>query len=325
MTTEPRTTPEATAANPADVPGTVAAGHEVDCHVKDINTASSEFNSETTNQLSTWRSGLPTSETWIHMNAAGASPMCKKAYDAMRTHLDLELQVGGYEAAGRLSVAGTQGGDHAVVTRPSKDPRGGRACHQAVARLVNAESSDEIALCESAQAAWHKAVYSLEFTSADRIICFESEYAGNAIAFLQIQKRTGVQLVVLPMKADGVVDVDALRAALESGNGSGNTNASSSSSTTTTATTTTTTTTSTTASVQAKEGSAGNARTLVALTHIQTDSCIVQPAEAVGALCRKHGAVFVLDACQSVGQIPIDVRALKCDFLCGEINGREMN
>ncbi|MEC5180888.1 aminotransferase class V-fold PLP-dependent enzyme [Arthrobacter sp. CG_A4] len=37
----------------------------------------------------------------------------------------------------------------------------------------------------------------------------------------------------------------------------------------------------------------------------------------VGRLCRKAGVPFVLDACQSVGQLPLDVAELKCDILVG--------
>jgi selenocysteine lyase/cysteine desulfurase len=54
---------------------------------------------------------------------------------------------------------------------------------------------------------------------------------------------------------------------------------------------------------------------LVALTWIPTNSGLVQPAADVGAICEEFGIPFLIDACQAVGQIPIDVRRLKCDFL----------
>jgi selenocysteine lyase/cysteine desulfurase len=54
---------------------------------------------------------------------------------------------------------------------------------------------------------------------------------------------------------------------------------------------------------------------LVALTHIGTNSGGVQPAEAVGRRCRDAGVPFLLDACQSVGQVALDVAALPCDVL----------
>ena len=46
---------------------------------------------------------------------------------------------------------------------------------------------------------------------------------------------------------------------------------------------------------------------MVALTHVPTNGGLVNPAEAVGALCAAHDVFFVLDACQSTGQLPIDV------------------
>jgi selenocysteine lyase/cysteine desulfurase len=54
---------------------------------------------------------------------------------------------------------------------------------------------------------------------------------------------------------------------------------------------------------------------LVALTWIPTNSGLVQPAAAVGAACREAGVPFLLDACQAVGQLEVDVRALGCDYL----------
>lgn len=54
---------------------------------------------------------------------------------------------------------------------------------------------------------------------------------------------------------------------------------------------------------------------LVALTWVPTNSGLVQPAAAVGAACRAAGVPFVVDACQAVGQLEIDVDAVGCDYL----------
>lgn len=57
--------------------------------------------------------------------------------------------------------------------------------------------------------------------------------------------------------------------------------------------------------------------TMVVLTHAPTNGGLINPAAAVGALCEQHGTFYVLDACQSAGQVPLDVAALKCDVLSG--------
>lgn len=54
---------------------------------------------------------------------------------------------------------------------------------------------------------------------------------------------------------------------------------------------------------------------LVALTWVPTNSGLVQPAEAVGEICRQAEVPYLVDACQAVGQMPIDVERLGCDFL----------
>ncbi|GAB4034237.1 aminotransferase class V-fold PLP-dependent enzyme [Spirosoma gilvum] len=54
---------------------------------------------------------------------------------------------------------------------------------------------------------------------------------------------------------------------------------------------------------------------LVAITHIPTNSGLVLPAEEMGKLCRHYGVWYLLDAAQSVGQLPIDVAHLQADFL----------
>jgi selenocysteine lyase/cysteine desulfurase len=54
---------------------------------------------------------------------------------------------------------------------------------------------------------------------------------------------------------------------------------------------------------------------LVAVTHVPTNGGLVNPAGAIGALTREARIPFLLDACQSAGQIPLDVRKLGCDML----------
>lgn len=54
---------------------------------------------------------------------------------------------------------------------------------------------------------------------------------------------------------------------------------------------------------------------MVALTHVPTSGGLVNPAAAVGARCRAAGVPFLLDACQSAGQMPLDVAELGCDIL----------
>jgi len=54
---------------------------------------------------------------------------------------------------------------------------------------------------------------------------------------------------------------------------------------------------------------------LVHLSWVPTNSGLVQDVGAVGEVCEEAGVPFVVDACQAVGQIPIDVSRLRCDYL----------
>jgi len=56
---------------------------------------------------------------------------------------------------------------------------------------------------------------------------------------------------------------------------------------------------------------------LVSLTWVPTNSGLVQDAHAVGEVCAELGVPYLVDACQSVGQMAVDVARLRCDYLAG--------
>jgi len=54
---------------------------------------------------------------------------------------------------------------------------------------------------------------------------------------------------------------------------------------------------------------------LLAVTWVPTNSGLMQPVEELGEVAEAAGVPYLIDACQAVGQIPVDVSRLKCDFL----------
>jgi cysteine desulfurase / selenocysteine lyase len=199
------------------------------------------------------RAETPGCDTVVHLNNAGASLMPEVVLRTVIEHLELEARIGGYEAAAR---------EHDRV----------EAVYDSVARLLGC-ARDEVAIVENATRAWDMAFYSVGFRPGDRILTCGAEYASNYIALLQVARRTGAVVEVVPDDESGQISLDALEAALARG-----------------------------------------AR-LVSLVHVPSQGGLVQPAAAVGRLCREAGVPLLLDACQSVGQLPTDVRDLGCDML----------
>lgn len=54
---------------------------------------------------------------------------------------------------------------------------------------------------------------------------------------------------------------------------------------------------------------------LIAITHMPTNGGVLAPAEAIGAIAKTKGVFYLLDACQTAGQYPLDVEKLQCDML----------
>ena len=133
----------------------------------------------------------------------------------------------------------------------------------------------EIAVVENATRAFDMAFYAFPFRAGDRILTSQVEYASNYLAFLQVARRTGAVVEPVASEPDGTISLPALRAAL------------------------------------ARDDRAR----LVALTHVPTNGGLVNPAAEVGRACREARVPFLLDACQSAGQMPLDVEAFGCDVL----------
>jgi cysteine desulfurase / selenocysteine lyase len=145
--------------------------------------------------LAKLRADTPGTKNVIHLNNCGAALMPRPVLDAIQRHLILESEIGGYEAADAREAECA-------------------AVYASVARLIGAQPN-EIALFENATLAWDMAFYSLQFRAGDRILTAQAEYGANYVAYLQMAKRTGAVVEVIPNTATGEIDPAALEAMID--------------------------------------------------------------------------------------------------------------
>lgn len=72
-----------------------------------------------------------------------------------------------------------------------------------------------------------------------------------------------------------------------------------------------------TVDIEALERAIGPRTRAVMMTHSPTHDGMINPAEAIGAVARRHGLWYVLDGCQSVGQLAVNVRQIGCHIYSG--------
>jgi selenocysteine lyase/cysteine desulfurase len=74
-------------------------------------------------------------------------------------------------------------------------------------------------------------------------------------------------------------------------------------------------------SLKALEDAISPRTKLIAVTHIPSTAGGMIPIAAIGKIARKHDILYLVDACQSAGHYPLDVKAIDCDMLA--VTGRK--
>ena len=209
---------------------------------------------ELESEIQALRADTPGTAHRIHLNNAGAALMPRPVLDAVLEHLELESEIGGYEAAAART---------AEIQEAYREVEG----------LVSAPEGT-VAFVENATAAFIQALSAIPFRSGDVILTTRNDYVSNQIQYLSLEERFGIRVERAPDMEEGGADLHAMGELVHR--------------------------------LRPR---------LVAMTHIPTSSGTVQDPAPIGAVCREKAIPFLVDACQSVGQMPVDVGELGCTFL----------
>ena len=204
--------------------------------------------------LNQWRHDTPGCSHRNHLNNAGAALMPQPVIDAIHNHINLEAEIGGYEAADAAEESISES-------------------YSQIATLIGAKSRN-IAMVENATVATSQALSAFSFDRGDVIVTTNVDYSSNQIMLLSLAERFGIKIVRADDLPNGGVDPNSVDRLLEK-----------------------------------------HRPKLVLMSWIPTNSGLIQDAKSVGELCKTHDVPFVLDACQAIGQFPVDINEIPCDFL----------
>lgn len=186
-----------------------------------------------------------------YFNNAGAGLMSESTLKALTDHMNLEMCVGAYKAA---SIKSEEVNNF----------------YSLAAKLINAESKDEIAFIDSASRGWNLIIYGLDIKESDVIITLSSEYGTNLLTIYDIAKRTHCGIKVIQCNNEGGFDLNDVEQAFQSGG------------------------------------------TVLAISHVAAQGSIVNPVVELGKLARKYDVKYVVDGCQALGQMEVDVQKIDC-------------
>ncbi|WP_323122745.1 aminotransferase class V-fold PLP-dependent enzyme [Burkholderia alba] len=150
------------------------------------------------------------------------------------------------------------------------------AVRAGVAGLLNAPSSRNVALFDSGTRAWLTCVNAIgEWRGGGKVWTTPYEYAGNLLALRALCARHDLRLEVVPLIENGDLDLAWI------------------------------------------EAHADDTLRLMSAVHLPSGCGIVLPVASIGEILRRASpnALYAVDACQSVGQLDIDVARIGCDLL----------
>jgi len=260
----------------------------------------------------------------VHLNHAGASPSPQRVLERVYAHLKLEQDDGGYAAQNAVQDSGELNKVYCDVAKLI------HAADTSTESSSSTTSAPEIALVESATVGWTRAFYAmvqrdekerkvrsnvdgdLPSTTTRVILISEAEYAANVVAACQWARDHNDHWVVLAIPSSssnedstGIVDLNVFDSMLKG-----------------------------TFLYKNELGEDvpldPSSIAIVCITHVPTNSGIVNPVEEIGERIfnynerknRQEGEglyldsiKYLVDACQSVGQMDVNVQKIKCDAL----------
>ena len=134
---------------------------------------------------------------------------------------------------------------------------------------------ENLALVESSTVGLHRVLTSVPLRARDRVLVTNAEYASTVLPLIQLSSRIGLKIDVIPDGPDGTADPEALQRMLD------------------------------------------DDVKLVCAVHVPSHNGLVNDVAALGRVIKDSGseAWYVVDACQSLGQIPVNATDIGSDFL----------